>query len=60
MEQLLYKIVHRQGTIADIDRVLSMCASIKGLTLCPTGDAFAMPIEAMLSKYRSEFEALTK
>jgi NADH:ubiquinone oxidoreductase subunit F (NADH-binding)/NADH:ubiquinone oxidoreductase subunit E len=60
IERLLAKVLHRQGSVADIDRVLALCTSIKGLTLCPTGDAFAMPVEAMVSKYRSEFEALTK
>jgi NADH-quinone oxidoreductase subunit E/NADH-quinone oxidoreductase subunit F len=42
----------------DIDRILQFCSTIAGLTLCPTGSAFAVPIRAMVEKYRPEFEAL--
>ena len=49
-----------RGTSDDIDLVLSLCSSIKGTTLCPTGEAFAMPIEAMVTKFRDEFEALVR
>ena len=34
--------------------------NIKGLTLCPTGEAFAAPVQAMVAKFRPEFEALVK
>jgi len=60
IEALLARLVEGKGEKADIDRVASMCATIKGSTLCPTGDAFAMPIEAMVVKFRKEFEALTR
>ena len=43
-----------------IDMILQLCETIQGSTLCPTGDAFAMPIEAMVGKYRDEFEALVQ
>jgi NADH-quinone oxidoreductase F subunit len=55
---LLGRIVAGNGTTADIDRVLWLCSRIKGSTLCPTGEAFATPIEAMVTKFRGEFEAL--
>jgi NADH-quinone oxidoreductase F subunit len=57
---LLAKLVAGRGTSDDIDLVLSLCSSIKGTTLCPTGEAFAMPIEAMVTKFRDEFEALVR
>lgn len=60
IKKLLEKLTTGSGTIKDIDTILALCATIKGLTLCPTGDAFAMPVEAMVQKYRSEFEALVK
>lgn len=60
IEALLRRLVAGSGEKADVDRLLRMCATIKGSTLCPTGDAFAMPIEAMVAKYRKEFEALVK
>ena len=58
IKELLEGIVAGRGAHADIDRILQLCETVKGSTLCPTGEAFAMPIEAMLSKFRAEFEAL--
>ncbi len=52
----LKKIVAGKGQKGDVDLILKTCATVKGLTLCPLGDAFAMPIEAMVSKFRKEFE----
>ena len=56
--RLLEALVAGRGSVADIDLVTQLCADIKGTTLCPTGDAFCMPIEAMVTKFRGEFEAL--
>jgi NADH-quinone oxidoreductase subunit E/NADH-quinone oxidoreductase subunit F len=42
----------------DIDLVAQLCRTIPGLTICPTGEAFSLPILAMVSKFRPEFEAL--
>lgn len=56
--ELLRRIVHKRGTAKDLQRVEELCATIKGSTLCPTGDAFAVPVEAMVKKFRGEFEAL--
>lgn len=58
--ELLQGLLKGHGSMQDIDTVLSMCDNIVGLTLCPTGDAFAMPIGAMVRKFRGEFEALVK
>jgi NADH:ubiquinone oxidoreductase subunit F (NADH-binding) len=59
VEALLERLVARHGTRQDIDTVLSLCATIKGSTLCPVGEAFSVPIRAMVTKFRPEFEALT-
>ncbi|MBU0502356.1 MAG: NADH-quinone oxidoreductase subunit NuoF [Candidatus Margulisbacteria bacterium] len=56
----LKAIVAGKGQAGDIDLILKTCSTVKGLTLCPLGDAFAMPIEAMVTKFRKEFEALIK
>lgn len=58
VESLLERIVAGCGTRRDIDDVLQLCTRVRGSTLCPTGEAFAMPIGAMVSKFRPEFEAL--
>lgn len=60
IEVLLEKIVAGRGTLADLDLVVRLCQNIKGTTLCPTGEAFATPIEAMVTKFRDEFAALVR
>ncbi|MEQ8223193.1 MAG: NADH-quinone oxidoreductase subunit NuoF, partial [Candidatus Eremiobacterota bacterium] len=58
IKDLLGKILHKKGTDADIELVLKLCRNIKGRTICPTGDAFSMPVEAMILKFRNEFDSL--
>jgi len=58
IEALLTRIVAGKGSLADIDKVLDLCQTIKGTTLCPTGEAFATPIGTFVTKFRPEFEAL--
>ena len=60
IEHKLHDIVSGKGKMEDIDLILHLCENIKGLTLCPTGEAFAVPIQAMVSKFRPEFEALVR
>jgi len=48
------------GTKEDIDLIIKTCQTITGLTLCPLGDAFAIPVKSMVSKFRDEFESLVK
>jgi len=57
---LISNLIKGIGKKEDIDTILRFCDTIMGLTLCPTGDAFAMPIRAMVNKYRAEFEGLVK
>ena len=40
----------------DIDLLLDICDKIEGNCLCPLGDACAMPVRAILKKFRHEFE----
>lgn len=58
MVNFLDKLVSGNGTKEDLDALFHLCKSIHGLTLCPGGDAAVMTIEAMLNKFREEFEAL--
>ncbi len=60
IQHKLQDLVEGRGKIEDIDLILHLTKNIKGLTLCPTGEAFAVPIQAMVSKFRSEFEALVR
>ena len=60
ISSLVEKLVSGRGKADEIDLVLKMCRTIKGLTLCPMGDAFAVPMEAMVRKFRPEFDALVR
>jgi NADH-quinone oxidoreductase subunit F len=58
--QWMYQIVSRieagEGEPEDLDTLLSTCDNIEGQTICPLGDAAAMPIRAFVKKFRDEFE----
>ena len=56
MEQVLHRIEHGQGRMSDLKVILDMCSNMKGVTICVLSDACAMPVEAMINKYREEFE----
>ncbi len=60
IKTLIKGLIKGHGTKEDIDKILELCNTIMGTTLCPTGDAFSMPIRAMVQKFRAEFEALVR
>lgn len=60
VKRLLQGLVAGRGSAGDIDMVLSICDTVIGSTLCPTGDAWGMPIRAMVRKFRTEFESLIR
>lgn len=60
IENKLQGLIEGRGKMEDIDLILSLCENIKGLTLCPTGEAFSVPVEAMVRKFRTEFEELVR
>ncbi len=54
---ILDRIVAGHGRPADPDTLLRICRfSSAGMTICPLGDAFALPISSLVDKYRTEFE----
>jgi NADH-quinone oxidoreductase subunit F len=56
----IFKIVDRLrrdgGEAADLDLILRLADGIRGRTLCPLGDGAAMPIHALVTKFRGELE----
>ncbi len=56
MEKIFRRIENGQGKKEDLDLVLSVSGNITGNTICPFGDAAAMPAAAFIKKYRDEFE----
>ena len=57
----IFKIVKRmaegKGEQGDADSLLRLAANIKGRTLCPMGDAAAMPVFSIAKKFKEELEA---
>lgn len=60
IKELLKKIIRKNGSKDDIELILKLCENIKGRTLCPTGEAFSTPVEAMINKFRDEFDSMVK
>jgi len=60
--KILGKLLKGQATQADLDNMVRIIGSVNeaGSTLCPTGQAFAMPIKAMYEKFQDEFKKLLK
>ncbi len=56
MEKIFRRIERGEGKTGDLDLILSVSGNIAGNTICPFGDAAAMPAAAFIKKYRDEFE----
>jgi NADH-quinone oxidoreductase subunit F len=57
MEKIFQRIERGEGQKSDLDLILNISGNIMGNTICPFGDAAAMPAAAFIRKYRDEFEA---
>ncbi|MDP2606307.1 MAG: NADH-quinone oxidoreductase subunit NuoF [Deltaproteobacteria bacterium] len=57
MENIFHRIEHGEGQTGDLDLILNISGNIMGNTICPFGDAAAMPAAAFIRKFRDEFEA---
>jgi NADH-quinone oxidoreductase subunit F len=55
--KILDKIDRGDGTMADIDLLLSVSDNIAGKTLCAFGDAAATPVLTTIKQFRHEYEA---
>ena len=56
----MFKVAERLkrsgGAPEDLDLIVRLADGIKGKTLCPLGDGAALPIRALVSKFRGELE----
>ena len=57
VRDIFKRIEEGLGREGDLELLLDIAKNVKGNTICPFGDAFAMPAEAFINKYRDEFEA---
>jgi NADH-quinone oxidoreductase subunit F len=55
--KMLERVVRGDATPMDLDIVASVQDNIIGNCLCVLGDSMAMPVGAMVKKFRSEFDA---
>ncbi len=56
LERILGRIEAGQGRQDDMDLLLNIADNIEGQTICPLGDAVAMPVRSFVQKFRSEFQ----
>ncbi len=55
---ILERILAGHGRGEDPETILRICRfASQGMTICPLGDAFALPISSLVTKFRGEFEA---
>jgi len=56
----IHKAVSRigegRGRLSDLDLILRLAEGMRGRTLCPMGDAAALPVQALVTKFRGELE----
>lgn len=57
MKQVLARIEHGQGTMADLDTLLDMCDNILGRAFCALGDGATSTVTSGIALFREEFEA---
>jgi len=57
INKIVNRIADGQGKIEDIDNIKRLAKNIMGKTLCPLGEAAAMPILAIVDKFRTEIES---
>ena len=55
--KMLKRIQSGEATPMDLDVISSVCDQIMGNCLCVLGDAMAMPVASMVTKFRPHFEA---
>ena len=56
--KILERIRDGQGTMEDLDTLLSIGDSMTGTTICVLSDSCAVPVASGLARFRHEFEAL--
>jgi NADH-quinone oxidoreductase subunit F len=56
IKKIVQRLAGGEGERDDIDAIIRLAANIKGKTLCPLGDAAALPILSICQKFRRELE----
>jgi NADH-quinone oxidoreductase subunit F len=51
----LKRLENGKGQMPDVDNLTAIADGIFGKTICPLGDAAAMPVQSFVKKFREEF-----
>jgi len=57
MTRIMERVAEGRGTSRDLDDLVDIAGMIGGNTICPLGDAAALPVISFVTKFREEFEA---
>ncbi len=57
LDKILHRMFRGEARKEDPDNLVSIANGIMGNTICPLGDAAAMPVLGYLKKFREEFES---
>ena len=57
INKIVKRIADGGGKKEDLDKIIQLANSMLGKTLCPLGDAAAMPILSIIQKFRDELES---
>jgi NADH-quinone oxidoreductase subunit F len=60
MKKIITRIEAGNGKPGDVDLLDEVAGNIMGRTICPLGDAAAMPVQSFVKQFRQEFEAHIK
>ena len=56
IDKIVRRMAAGKGRREDLDTIVRLASNIKGKTLCPMGDAAALPILSLCQKFREELE----
>jgi len=56
INKIVTRMAEGKGKKGDLDNIIRLASNILGKTLCPLGDAAAMPILSIAKKFRTELE----
>ena len=56
INKIVKRVAGGEGERGDIDMIIRLASNIRGKTLCPLGDAAALPVLSICQKFRGELE----
>ena len=57
INKIVDRIIEGNGKRGDLDKIIQLANNMLGKTLCPLGDAAAMPVISIIQKFREELES---